>query len=225
MPRQLTFDLPARPALGRGDFLIAPSNRVALTVLDSTWPQGKLALTGPEGAGKSHLAQVWAAEQGAVVLQGQALATVALGQINPAAVVVDDADCIAGDPTAEQALFHLHNLVLASGGLLLLTGVSAPARWGVALPDLASRLAATATAALEPPDDLLLSTLLVKLFADRQLRVAPDLIAYLVARMDRSFAAAGALVAALDARALAERRAVNRGLAAEVLDMALKRQP
>lgn len=204
--------------------MVSPSNAGALAALDGPWPQGKLVLTGPAGSGKSHLAQVWAGEQGAVALDGALLAAAALGQINPMAVLVDDADRVAGDPAGEQALFHLHNLVMAAGGHLLLTGPTPPSRWPIVLPDLASRLAATATAALNPPDDPLLAALLVKLFADRQLRVAPDLIAYLVTRMDRSFAAAGALVAALDAGALAEQRAVNRALAADLLDFAAQRE-
>lgn len=225
MPRQLILDLPVRPALGRGDFLVAPSNAAALAAIDSDWPMGKLVLIGPRASGKSHLARVWAGEHGAVLLEGGTLASQSLARIEPGAVVVDDADTVAGDPAAEQALFHLHNLVMAAGGKLLLTGQEAPARWCVALPDLASRLCATATTRLEPPDDPLLSAVLVKLFADRQLTVPLSLIPYLVARMDRSFAAAGALVAALDAQALAEGRAVTRALAAQVLDSASQTRP
>lgn len=225
MQRQLTFDLAMRPALGRGDFMVSPSNAAALTAIDSDWPEGKLVLTGPRGSGKSHLALVWAAEHQALLLSGRDLAEAALGQIDPRAVVVDDADAVAGNAAAEQVLFHLHNLVMAAGGRLLLTAISPPARWPVVLPDLASRLAATVTAIVEPPDDPLLSALLVKLFSDRQLRVPLSLIPYLVARMDRSFAAAGALVAALDARALTEGRAITRGLAAQVLDSVPQTRP
>jgi chromosomal replication initiation ATPase DnaA len=108
-------------------------------------------------------------------------------------------------------------LILAGGGRLLLTARVAPARWGVRLPDLASRLAATATATLEPPDDTLLAAVLIKLFADRQLQVSPALIPWLTARMERSLGAARRLVARIDARALAERRLPGRALAAEVL--------
>lgn len=225
MQRQLTFDLAMRPALGRGDFMVSPSNAAALTAIDSDWPEGKLVLTGPRGSGKSHLALVWAAEHQALLLSGRDLAEAALGQIDPRAVVVDDADAVAGNAAAEQVLFHLHNLVMAAGGRLLLTAISPPARWPVVLPDLASRLAATVTAIVDPPDDPLLSALLVKLFSDRQLRVPLSLIPYLVARMDRSFAAAGALVAALDARALTEGRAITRGLAAQVLDSVPQTRP
>jgi chromosomal replication initiation ATPase DnaA len=220
--RQLAFDLTAPPSMRREDFLVAPSNTLAFRTVEgwADWPQGKLALIGPEGSGKTHLALLWAAEAGARVLPAPALAGLgpALAELAAAGrVAIEDADAVAGDPEAERALLHLHNLVLAGGGRLLLTGRQAPARWGVRLPDLASRLAATATAVLEPPDDALLAAVLVKLFADRQLPVSPALIPWLTARMERSLGAARLLVARIDARALAERRAPGRTLAAEVL--------
>lgn len=228
MPRQLAFDLPVRPALGRGDFFVSPANALALAALDDStrWPQGRLVLTGPAGSGKSHLAGVWAAATAARVVDAATLA--ALGpETLPAAgtVAIEDADGIAGDAMAETALFHLINLVQAAGGRLLITGARPPAFWGIALPDLASRLQAGGMAAVEPPDDALLAAVLVKLFADRQVRVPPALIPWLVARMERSFAAARDLVARLDARALAERRPIGQRLAAELLDSVGDRAP
>ena len=132
---------------------------------------------------------------------------------------VEDADRIrpADRGAAEEALFHLCNR-LAAGGSLLVTGREPPARWAIALPDLASRLGATAVARLDPPDDALLAAVLVKLFADRQLTVAPDLIRLLLGRMERSFAAAEAMVAALDRAGLARHRPVTARLASELRD-------
>lgn len=217
MPRQLALDLPVRPALARSDFMVSPANAEALAMIDAPalWPSGKLLLIGPEGAGKSHLAQVFADDHQAAVLPAAGLAP---PFDDAAAVVVEDADTIAGDPTAEEALFHLHNNILQRGGLLLLTARVAPGFWGLRLPDLASRMQATATATLQPPDDTLLGAVLVKHFADRQLRVPPVLIPWLVSRMERSFATARNLAAALDARALAEARPITRAMAADLLD-------
>ena len=223
MPRQLAFDLPVRPALGRGDFFVSPANALAVAQIDAGgWPAGKLLLIGPEGAGKSHLAQVWATETGAVVLEAAALPDLPPEAL---AVVVEDAEKVAGDEAAETRLFHLHNHVLARGGRLLITASAPPRCWGLALPDLASRMEATAQAAVLPPDDALLSAVLVKLFADRQIAVAPSLIPWLVNRMDRSFAAARALVAELDARALAQGGPVTREIAREVLDLSGRQTP
>lgn len=217
MPRQLILDLPVRPALARSDFMVSPANAEALAMIDAPtlWPQGKLLLIGPEGAGKSHLAQVFARDHDAEMFQSPHLAPPS-GEAK--AVVVEDADTVAGDPAAEEALFHLHNDVLRRGGLFLMTARMAPGQWGIALPDLLSRMQATASARLHPPDDALLAAVLVKHFADRQLVVPAGLIPWLVSRMERSLAAARDLAAALDARALAQARPISRGMAADLLD-------
>lgn len=220
MTGQLAFDLPARAGYLRADFYISPVNVQAMAAVDAwrDWPGGKMLLVGPAGAGKTHLAHVWADMTAAAMVQGDSLAQADLPGLSAAGcVVVEDAEAVAGDPLAEAALFHLHNLV-TQGHSLLITAASPPRDWGAALPDLISRLQAAPLTRLDPPDDVLLSAVLIKLFADRQLTVAPSLIPYLVSRMNRSIGAARALVAALDATALAQGRAINRALAAEVLD-------
>ena len=220
MAEQLTFDLAARPALGREDFFISPSNAVAVDVIQTwhDWPQGKLVLVGPHGAGKTHLAHVWAAMCDARVIAAADLPGLPVQDLARAAVAVEDADRIAGDRDAEEALFHLHNLALAEGAPLLLTASAPPVRWELGLPDLASRMQGTAIATLQPPDDTLLAAVLVKLFADRQLQVEAGVVAWLTKHMDRSFAAAGAVVEAIDAAALRQRKTITQRFAARVLD-------
>ena len=220
-PRQLAFDLPVREALGREDFFVSGANALAVAALDRwrDWPGARLLLIGPHGAGKSHLARVWAGEAGARVTGARDLAGADLPGLAAWPVVVEDVDAIAGDLAAETALFHLHNLAAEAGTPLLMTGTGRSARWPFALPDLASRVQAAPVATLEAMDDDLLGALLHKLFADRQLVVSPALITWLVRRIDRSFAEAQRIVAVMDARALAARRPITRQLAAEVLDI------
>lgn len=217
MPEQLGFDLPSVPALGRADFLVAPSNAVAVAMIESARAD-KLVLTGPEGAGKTHLAHVWATQTGARILPAKDLAQHDIPELAQGAVAVEDVPDIATDADAQTALFHLHNLVLAEGHTLLMTGCGAVRDWGLTLPDLASRVSAAQSAALDAPDDTLLSAVLAKLFADRQVTPKADLIPYLIRRMDRSFAAARALVERLDTASLAQKRPISRALAATLLD-------
>lgn len=220
MTTQYGLDLPRRLALGREDFFVTEANALAMALIDSwrNWAGGKLALVGPQGAGKTHLAHVWAAESGARILTARALATADIPTLATAPVCVEDIQKIAGQPEAEKALFHLHNLVLAEHHPLMLTADSAPSDWGIKLPDLASRVIGTQVARIGPPDDRLLTAVLAKLFADRQSVPAPDVIPYLLRHMPRSFAAAGQVVAEIDRRALATRGGATRNKARDVLE-------
>lgn len=219
MIRQLAFDLPGTEAMTRADFLLAPSNALALGMVDATadWPQGRLILVGPEGSGKTHLAHIWAAETGGRLVPAIGLADLDIDQLAGGPVALDDVDRLAGAAADEAALFHLLNF-MGPARPLLLTACTPPRDWGIALPDLFSRLQAASVARLAAPDDALLAAVLVKLFADRQVTVAANLIPYLVSRMPRQISAARKLVAALDSRALAEGRPITRQLAGEVLD-------
>lgn len=220
MPQQLSFDLPVLTARSREDFFVSPANAAAVGLIEgwAGWPARKLVLCGPEGAGKTHLVHVWAALADAAVVEAATLPGADIPDLARRNIAVEDADRIAGNPAAEEALFHLHNLALAEGQSLLVTARTAPNYWGLALPDLASRMAGTATARLESPDDALLAAVMMKLFADRQLNPAPDVIPYLAKRIDRSFAAAQAVVATLDAAALDGGHEINLTLARQVLD-------
>ena len=221
-PRQLTLGLSLPAAMGRADFLESPSNALALSAIEDPagLPGGRLVLTGPSGAGKTHLARIWATRSAARwisprMLDGDLRALLLLSA--GSAVVIDDAEALAGQHAAEEALFHLHNHLMANGGSLLLTARGPVRDWGLKLPDLSSRLSAAVHVGLAPPDDALIAAVLVKLFNDRQITVQPSLIDYLLGRMERSLASARALVARLDARAAALKRPVTRQLAQDVL--------
>jgi chromosomal replication initiation ATPase DnaA len=216
VPRQLALALPHAESFARDDFLVGASNKGALGMIERwpDWPDRVLALVGPEGAGKSHLASIWADIAGARRVSARALGETNLpAALATGALVIEDASA----QVDERALFHLLNLMRQEEAFVLITTRTAPARWSVALPDLTSRLRAVPAVDLQAPDDALLRAVLVKLFADRQLVVDESLIGYLATRIERSFAGARAAVEELDREALRQKRPVTRALAAETL--------
>jgi chromosomal replication initiation ATPase DnaA len=219
MAEQLGLDLPARAALGRDDFFVSNANAMALALVESwpNWAANKLAIIGPEGSGKTHLASVWAAQSGARIIEATALSKDIVPDLAQTPVAVENIPAIAQDQARQDALFHLHNLVLAEGHSILFTGVSEPKHWGLTLPDLRSRLEGTTIASLSQPDDALLTILLAKLFDDRQLVPDAKTIAYMVKNIDRSFAEARRLVRDIDQASLAQKRPVTRSFVAEIL--------
>lgn len=195
---QIALPLAYRAADGERDFFVSDANAHAVAYLDRwpDWPRSVALLVGPQGAGKSHLARIFARQSDADV--------------------IDDLGCADGD---DEALFHAWNR--AGERPLLLVARTPPAQWPITLPDLKSRLAATPQIAIAAPDDALLAAVLAKQFRDRGLKVGPDVVGYVMARMERSFAKATEVVDRLDAAALAQGRAVTVPLARAALSQQL----
>jgi chromosomal replication initiation ATPase DnaA len=214
MNTQLTFDWPVGVALGADDFFVSDANAQAYAMVGTptNWPERKLIVTGPTGSGKSHLCRV---------AQGQLNATIYHATALPAdlpewSIIIEDIDQLPS--TDQEAMFHLYNHLRHSGRYLMMTAQTAPRDWGLTLLDLKSRMQGTTLATIDDPDDALLSALIMKLMADRQIMPPPALVAYLVPRIERSFSAAADIVARLDAQSLAQGRPVGRALAASLLD-------
>ena len=214
-PRQLALALDHAESYAREDFLSGPSNQAALALIDSwpDWPARAVALIGPEGSGKTHLATIWAVAAGARVVSGRHLGETDLpSALATGALVIEDAAALDDEPT----LFHLINLAREQGAFLLFTARTVPTLWPVSLPDLVSRLRALPAVALDAPDDALLRGVLVKLAADRQLKLDDSVVRYLLTHVERSFAAVRGAVIALDKEALRQGRPPSRALAAEL---------
>ncbi len=209
MSAQLVFNLPHRTAFGRENFFVSPSNLAAVELVDGweNWQPPVLLLLGAAGSGKTHLAKVWQAHSGAHSFFE-----------NPQApmLLVEDID---KQPLDEEAFFTTLNSTLHSKtferAMLLTTTTLDWTRF--ALPDLRSRLTALPMVELAPPDDALLGAVLVKLFTDRQLQVSQNLVSWLLLRMERSFAAALALVEQLDKESARRGKPINQSLARELL--------
>jgi chromosomal replication initiation ATPase DnaA len=217
---QLTFDLPRRAALSRSHFLVSESNAVAVGWIDRwpDWPSRALALHGPAGCGKTHLVHLWCAQAAGVIVPGETLDEEVVARLvseRRHRIAVDDAD-----RASELALLHLYNFCLETRGGLFVAARQPPASWTVMLPDLNSRMRTVLAIGIGLPDDALLGAVLVKHFADRQLRVAPEVIAYLLTHMERSFAAAAEMASRLDVISLRERRAVTVALARQLVSEA-----
>ncbi len=196
--------------LDRESFIASPANAAALQLIetDTAWPEGRLALIGPEGSGKTHLAAIWAARAGAQVIAAADLRALHAG----GPLVIEDAD----RGVNARALFAVHEAAGPSAPALL-TARTRPRDWPLDLPDLRSRLNAMMLAELSSPDDEVLSAMLDRFFRERNIVPPKSVTAFLLRRIERSAAAARRAVEQIDEAASQSRRNITRDLAREVL--------
>jgi chromosomal replication initiation ATPase DnaA len=212
---QLPFDYGHTPSHHEDDFIEGEGNTLALAHVRAfpAWPHPLTLIEGPPKAGKSHLSRIFAARADALVATPQSAERLA-GEGGAQPVVVED---VERSGYAETALFHLLNQSMRDRRPVLMTTREPIANWPFETDDLKSRARLAQRFTLALSDDIQLSQMFVKLFSDRQVAVDPRIIAYLVARMERSPEEAVALAETADRMALSQGTAITRRIAALAL--------
>jgi chromosomal replication initiation ATPase DnaA len=214
---QLTLKLAPEPSFERQNYFVSQANEQAFAMIElwPSWPDSMLILTGPRGAGKSHLGAIWASRANAATQFASSLAADGMNALTAKGpLLLEDADEMAG---AEAQLFHLINILREARASLVLTARTPPDCWSLTTPDLISRLRLAPVAAIGPPDDDLMRAVLVKLLIERQLVVDTRVVSYIAMRLERSLDTARSFVEALDREALARQSRVTRAIAGDVL--------
>ena len=223
MSDQLIFDLPCYPAIGTEDFFVSKANSLAFEVIQNwtDWNDRRVLITGGKGSGKTHLTHVWANLSGAEFID---LNNPERDFSEKKPIIIEDIDLIISIPTFEEKLFHLLNFAKQLDIYVLMTSSVAASRLGVQLLDLSSRLQATAHFPIYPPDDALLSAVLVKQFSDRQINISPSLIEYILKRITRSLLSVSDFVDSLDNLMLKTKKGPSRAMISEILDKFIKNE-
>lgn len=226
--RQLVLPFVYAPKFHSSQFINAPSNSVARVWLgldvsskvNPCWPDNRLAIWGEAGTGKTHLLQIWAEKKSALYLTGSVFdSDLSLNwydfieKFKAKAIVIDDADII----TNSFEMLHLLNIAKELLLPIVLGGRYPPARWKFNLPDLASRLRAMTAVEIEKPEDELLTILLLRLIAERQLVVSTSVIEWLNLYLPRSASTIREAVRLLDEAALSKGSGITKSLAAIIL--------
>jgi len=198
--------------------VVAGANRDAARLLTEwrTWPSGAMALVGPKGSGKTHLALAWALEAGARQVSPQADPddAAAIFRAAQGRVLIDGADAGAD----EAMLWRVLDLARAHSGAVLVVGEAEPVHWPATIPDLRSRLQNLAAARLGEPDEALMEVVLRRICREQFIQLSDNAARYLARRLPRTFAAAYQWAAALDADLVKGTKPVALGAAKKALE-------
>ena len=163
--KQIALPLDTDFQAGHHSYIVTAVNQAAHDFMEGLEDRtGKVTiLTGPPKSGKTSMAHKFQNEAGGDVVENA-------NRMN------------------DDELFHLWNLANETARPLLLVSEMPVAEWGVVLPDLRSRLAASVHLEIGLPDDAMIEGLIQSFFALRGRAVSPDALAYLIKRAERSYA-------------------------------------
>lgn len=201
MKTQIPLSFPVNESMKSDDFMPLTSNQEALDMINRfpDWPYPVLIVYGEKGCGKTHILNMWQEKSSNL---GYAL---------------DDANKIFGSKELEEKLFHDFNQAKENGTFILMTMERPVSQYNIGLPDLASRLRAAPQIEIKSPDDVALQSVLIKLFHDRQLKIEPGVVSYIIPRIERSFASVRSLVSKIDQHSMSKKRSVTVPLVREIL--------
>ena len=224
---QLPLEFYHRPYMSKDDFMPAACNFEAYRLIDSwpVWTYFAACIYGPEGCGKTHLANVFATNVARLTEHPYKVPSIRAEQISLPLIRknFEEHKCLIIENlenlSDQESLFHIYNLFRDEGGNILFTANTAPARLPITLPDLRSRLNILPAIEIKTPDNDLLSALLIKLFDDRQITPSPEVINYMLNNMQRSFSYARRLVEEIDNISLERKHAITISIVKEAISV------
>lgn len=212
MAAQLALNLHYAEDYGPEQFVVSDVNQEAFAWVNRWphWPHKFLSIYGTAGAGKTHLAHVWTAQPLWLSNSHYNLSPDTVLQMS-SCFIMDQPYC------ADTWLLHFYNLCLENQRSVLMTSLTPPSQWPVALADLKSRLATIPAIEIREPDDQLLLKIIHKLFRDRGVIISDLQAQYLMNRVERSVSHLKHLVQEIDAVALASKKPITNRLIKDYL--------
>ena len=216
---QLSLNLKKKGIYEKDDFLVSSSNKEAYKLVNSwpEWRSRKIIIFGDSGTGKTHLSKIWQKNTSAIILNLNQLKKIKFESffkkknIFIIENISDFFDKINNKEknNLEKQLLHFYNLIEEKKGYLLLTSLIAPKLWKISLPDLKSRILSSIAVKIKKPNDQLLSSVLIKLFVDKQILIDKKIIKFIVYRSERSFANLENIVNKIDKQSLITKKKIN----------------
>ena len=216
---QLSFNLKKKKIYEKDDFLVSKSNKEAYKFINKwpNWESRKIIIFGDSGTGKTHLSKIWQKKTSAIILNLNKFKKIKFDNffLKKKKFIIENISNFfdkikkKDKENLEKNLLHFYNLIDEKRGYVVLTAAIAPKFWGINLPDLKSRILSSTTINIKKPDDELLSSVLVKLFIDKQILIDKKIIKFIVYRSERSFTSLQSLVNKIDEQSLITKKKIN----------------
>ena len=218
--KQFYFKMPNKKALGIEDSIIADSNNFAfdliVKILKGETDFG--LISGPPYSGKTHLSKI-------LIKNARNYKTLyfdrdyqnILDRLETSDILIlENIDKVKHNKS-EQDLFHIINFSKENNKKLLMTSRKPISEIDLNLEDLKSRLNSILEAKIKEPDDQLMKLILIKILNDKQLKINPNVIDFLVSRLERSYESINLFIEKIDKFSLEKSKKITIPLISDLL--------
>ena len=168
------------------DFFVSKCNYFAFSLIESwpKWEKNILNIYGEKFCGKSHLSEIFKRKHKAIIIKNDEINNNFFNKIRYYEnIILDNLEFLSD----EKILYSIFNFVEQYNKYLIINSIDSINSIEFTLPDLKSRLKNCIFAKIDKPDDDMIFALVLKHFADRQIKIEKKIIEYITKRIERSY--------------------------------------
>ena len=215
---QLTFKFPFSKKYYEQDFFVSSNNFSAYKLIDSwpNWPGNWLNIFGEKGSGKSHLSKILEKKIKRIeLIKANSIDNKIVDNLkNLECLIIDDFN----GKVDENLLYSLLNQSKLLNICILINSSNSIKNFNFQLKDLKSRINSFIFIGIELPTDDLLKVIITKNFSDKQIKISPKLIEFIIKNVDRSYEKMSKFLKDIDELSLTTGKSININLIKKALN-------
>ena len=216
MSQQLIFNFPFKKTYLSQDFYVSKNNFNAFKLIESwpQWPSRFINIFGPQGCGKTHLANILSSKIGSLIISANKIDNGVIGRYKTKeCLIIDDFN----NDIEENLLYSIINFALQDNKYLIISSPISLKKFKIKLKDLNSRFTSFIEVGIDLPTDDLIKVILTKNFSDKQISISKKNIDYILNNIDRSYEKINLFSNSIDNLSLEKAKPVNLQLIKDVL--------
>ena len=216
MSEQLIFNFPFKKSYLSQDFYVAKNNFNAFKLIESwpNWPSRFINIFGPNGCGKTHLANILMSKIQCLLIPGKKVNEKILDKFKTKeCLIIDDFN----NNIKEKLLYTIINTAAQDNKYLIISSPISLKKFKINLKDLNSRFTSFIDIGIGLPTDDLIRVILTKNFSDKQIDISKKNIDYILKNIERSYEKVNLFSNSIDNLSLSNSKPINLKLIKDVL--------